>query len=666
MAKMKMVTHAKLQYYKHNYCLVCMTGLLGCRWHRYKQSTHDSRKVITQYYKHNYCLVCMAGLLGCRWHRYKQSTHDSRKRDLFVFMLMLLTFLFSACLLYSIIIAENDFDDLNWFFYTVTGHWTRVYTIFLALICIVFIYLTFLMVLYLCHILHGHQLYTHIVHVVVMLVFLSFLIALVVTVQEIWHTEWSVIWLSLKITGPFLQIGAVCVMTALSWVIARQWYTISDSFLQLKWMLSFIIILVGLYISPLFINSPCVILISDLPPRPKIIGQRGASGIAPENTLASFQVAVDYDVFAIEFDVKISNDGVPFLMHDNTFVRTTNIDEVFPSMAKYHVSSFNISQVKQLNAGNWYLQQDPMGSVRSLSEQSKRLYRNQSVPTLLEVLSLANHTGSYVMFNIDSPDDWHPYYNKSHDLVKEVIELGGINPKQILWLTDPFNNEDYQNYTIAVQQYYPSELLLRNNVSYVNLQYSDISESNVRDYQKANISTIIYTVNTKWFYSYYWCLGVDAVSTNNCHILNAMEAPVWHLFNTNLQSPRNYLILWITVDVMSFLIVITAFIVQRIWWTGSSYNPEKLSISSNEHGTRTRISMSRSGTHRNSKRQMKQKLIMRDVGDIYSQDDGIEEDYGIESNYTIQSADGRELVQSFRSQSRYQDGTSLELNKVTM
>ena len=42
----RMVTHAKLQYYKQNYCLVCMTGLLGCRWHRYKQSTRDSRKVI--------------------------------------------------------------------------------------------------------------------------------------------------------------------------------------------------------------------------------------------------------------------------------------------------------------------------------------------------------------------------------------------------------------------------------------------------------------------------------------------------------------------------------------------------------------------------------------------------------------------------------------------
>ena len=39
------VSQAKFQYYRHNYCLVCMTGLLGCRWHRYQQSTRDNRKV---------------------------------------------------------------------------------------------------------------------------------------------------------------------------------------------------------------------------------------------------------------------------------------------------------------------------------------------------------------------------------------------------------------------------------------------------------------------------------------------------------------------------------------------------------------------------------------------------------------------------------------------
>ena len=48
---------------------------------------------------------------------------------------------------------------------------------------------------------------------------------------------------------------------------------------QLIWILVFMLAMVGLYISPLFINSPCVLLISELPPKPKIMAHRGASGV---------------------------------------------------------------------------------------------------------------------------------------------------------------------------------------------------------------------------------------------------------------------------------------------------------------------------------------------------------------------------------------------------
>jgi glycerophosphoryl diester phosphodiesterase len=48
----------------------------------------------------------------------------------------------------------------------------------------------------------------------------------------------------------------------------------------------------------------------------KIIGHRGARGLAPENTLLSFQAALDAGVDGIECDVRISSDGVPVLVHD--------------------------------------------------------------------------------------------------------------------------------------------------------------------------------------------------------------------------------------------------------------------------------------------------------------------------------------------------------------
>jgi glycerophosphoryl diester phosphodiesterase len=55
-----------------------------------------------------------------------------------------------------------------------------------------------------------------------------------------------------------------------------------------------------------------------------VIGHRGASGLAPENTLAAFALAVEQGADGIEFDIRLSRDGVPMVFHDPTLERTTN------------------------------------------------------------------------------------------------------------------------------------------------------------------------------------------------------------------------------------------------------------------------------------------------------------------------------------------------------
>ena len=56
---------------------------------------------------------------------------------------------------------------------------------------------------------------------------------------------------------------------------------------------------------------------------PKVIGHRGAAGHAPENTLASIRNASELGAKWVEFDIKLSRDGVLVLMHDDTLNRTT-------------------------------------------------------------------------------------------------------------------------------------------------------------------------------------------------------------------------------------------------------------------------------------------------------------------------------------------------------
>ncbi len=61
---------------------------------------------------------------------------------------------------------------------------------------------------------------------------------------------------------------------------------------------------------------------------PKVIGHRGAMAYAPENTLASFREARRRGATWVEIDVKLTADGVPIVMHDDSLKRTMGVDRL--------------------------------------------------------------------------------------------------------------------------------------------------------------------------------------------------------------------------------------------------------------------------------------------------------------------------------------------------
>lgn len=63
-----------------------------------------------------------------------------------------------------------------------------------------------------------------------------------------------------------------------------------------------------------------------------IIGHRGAAGLAPENTLKSFEAAMEWYVDMIEFDVRLTFDEVPVLLHDGRLFRTHRITNQISQM----------------------------------------------------------------------------------------------------------------------------------------------------------------------------------------------------------------------------------------------------------------------------------------------------------------------------------------------
>lgn len=105
---------------------------------------------------------------------------------------------------------------------------------------------------------------------------------------------------------------------------------------------------------------------------PRIIAHRGDSAHAPENTLAAIKMALDAGAEGVEFDVRLSKDGVPVVIHDETLKRTGGIDK--------HISELTFAELGKLDVGSWFNKKFPTKANESLSEEC--------VPSLQNVLDI--------------------------------------------------------------------------------------------------------------------------------------------------------------------------------------------------------------------------------------------------------------------------------------
>ena len=96
-----------------------------------------------------------------------------------------------------------------------------------------------------------------------------------------------------------------------------------------------------------------------------VTAHRGASHVAPENTLAAMSAAVEAGAEFAELDVHLTRDGEVVLMHDGTLDRTTN--------GTGEIWDYTLDELRALDAGSWF------------SEE----FGGEPVPTLREVIKFA-------------------------------------------------------------------------------------------------------------------------------------------------------------------------------------------------------------------------------------------------------------------------------------
>jgi len=236
----------------------------------------------------------------------------------------------------------------------------------------------------------------------------------------------------------------------------------------------------------------------------RIIAHRGASGYAPENTLASFKKALEMGSKEIELDVQMTKDGQLVVIHDYFLERTTN--------GRGMIMSVDYDYIKNLDAGSWFGPE----------------YKGEKVPLLSDVIDLCKEENqrqkgeSSIILHIE--------------IKKTKLEKRPIEEKVL----DLVNKKDYQEHVlfssfqhsclkslVALQKVkigvlMGSEMLqstnyLKKNGIFgysINQSAEFIDQVLVDEAHAAGLKVLSYTVNRKDLALYFQTLGVDGIFCN--------------------------------------------------------------------------------------------------------------------------------------------------------
>ncbi len=139
-----------------------------------------------------------------------------------------------------------------------------------------------------------------------------------------------------------------------------------------------------------------------------VIAHRGASGNAPENTLAAFRKAIALGASFIETDLQLSRDARFVAIHDATVNRTTN--------GQGAVHDMTLADLRKLDAGSWF------GSE----------FSGERIPTLEEILEFSKKNDVVFYLEIKPGGSW----GGEHAMISSLRESGEI-PRTVVISFDP-------------------------------------------------------------------------------------------------------------------------------------------------------------------------------------------------------------------------------------
>lgn len=178
-----------------------------------------------------------------------------------------------------------------------------------------------------------------------------------------------------------------------------------------------------------------------LPEAGYVCAHRGARSLAPENTILAAKQALAVGADFWEMDVQRSVDGALIVFHDDELARTTDVADrpEFTDRRPWLTSQCSFDELQLLDAGSWFVAQDPFGSIArgDVSQEELSLIGKQRIPSLKDVLNFTREKN--LPINIEIKNQIHSPGDLT--IVREVLEAVHAARAEELVLISSFNHD---------------------------------------------------------------------------------------------------------------------------------------------------------------------------------------------------------------------------------
>lgn len=252
---------------------------------------------------------------------------------------------------------------------------------------------------------------------------------------------------------------------------------------------------------------------------PLIIGHRGASAVAPENTLAAFAQAMADGADGIEFDVRLARDGVPVVIHDATLERT--------GLTAGRVSELSSEELQRADVGSWFGRR-----FQSTSAD----FAGEKLPSLQQVFDFfSSHSG---LLYLEMKSEGSDHVRLATEVVRAIREhsLGErvVVESFDLSLIREVKSIDSEIRTAALFEPRVSrplsliprtklvDLAKAHQADEIALHHSLASRQLIEKAKQSALTVVVWTVDTPEWIKRARLLGIAALITNNpAAMLNA-------------------------------------------------------------------------------------------------------------------------------------------------